>query len=311
MKSDRGATFAFMKRFQMMRPLLVLACIGWLLCVGCGMAPGKAESASHETVKDGEWFYHAFDDTQKKVYDAFRASSEDPFGQALIPLAIDKGEDGGESGIPIAEIDTVYQGFLYDHPELFWLATTYSYQLAGLDADGGEMADAVAVIPISETPEALAAHKEAFEAAAKEFLTGIGDPDSDREYAKAVYERMAGTIEYTGEAMYDDAMQMQHTAYGALVEHKAVCDGFALAYRYLLSQRGIPCLVVPGESEGNPHTWNVAKWDGAWHEMDLTFDASLRDAGGSQYFDLTTEEMQADHQRETNGIAVLIPITDD
>ena len=288
MKSDRGATFAFMKRFQMMRPFLVLACIGWLLCVGCGMAPGKAESASHETVKDGEWFYHAFDDTQKKVYDAFRASSEDPFGQALIPLAIDKGEDGGESGIPIAEIDTVYQGFLYDHPELFWLATTYSYQLAGLDADGGEMADAVAVIPISETPEALAAHKEAFEAAAKEFLTGIGDPDSDRECAKAVYERMAGTIEYTGEAMYDDAMQMQHTAYGALVEQKAVCDGFALAYRYLLSQRGIPCLV------------NL-------HQVDVALRYSTRIIGlhaGEVVFDGSPEELNGTAMERIYGTSV-------
>ena len=80
--------------------------------------------------------------------------------------------------------------------------------------------------------------------------------------------------------MFDDTMRMQHTAYGAIVEKRAVCDGFALAYRYLLSRRGILCLVVPGESEGNPHTWNIAEWDGHWHEADLTWDASLKNESG-------------------------------
>jgi transglutaminase/protease-like cytokinesis protein 3 len=64
-------------------------------------------------------------------------------------------------------------------------------------------------------------------------------------------------------------------------------------------------------SEGNPHTWNIAEWDGHWHEADLTWDASLKNESGSRYFDLTTVEMQKDHTRETEGIAALIPVTDD
>lgn len=299
MRADR---YVVRNRILLMLPLLCL-----LLLSGCGSGAGNTGTAGGGTGKSDEWFYNAFDIRQKSIYDAFRASAQDPFRQQLITIS-----DGADEkdGIHIGDIDTVYQGFLYDHPEMFWLGQTYSYRLSGADEDG-ETADAVAVIPIPETEEELARQREEFEVSTAQFLEAIGDPDSDEEYARAVYEQLAGETEYTGEAVYDDAMRLQHTAYGAVVEKRAVCDGFALAYKYLLSAKGIPCLVIPGVSEGNPHTWNIAKWNGHWHEADLTWDASLGNESGSQYFDLTTAEMQKDHIRESEGIAALIPVTDE
>ena len=298
MKADRRCVRTWILQ------LLPFICL--IIISGCGRGTETAESAVTAQIKNGEWFYNAFDIRQKNIYDAFRISAEDPFGQQLIPITDDNGQ---EAGIPVGDIDTVYQGFIYDHPEMFWLGQTYSYRFCGSD-DNGETADAVAVIPIPETAEELAHLNEEFAASADRILEKIGEQDSDEEFARSVYDLLAGETEYTGEAMYDDAMRMQHTAYGAIVDKKAVCDGFALAYRYLLSLKGIPCLVVPGVSEGNPHTWNIAEWDGHWHEADLTWDASLKNESGSRYFDLTTGEMHKDHTRETEGIAALIPETD-
>jgi len=299
MRADRSGVRKWILR------LLPLVCL--ILISGCGSSAAKEGSDSTAQNNSSEWFYNSFDIRQKSIYDAFRVSAEDPFGQQLIQIT--DGSDA-ESGIPVGEIDTVYQGFLYDHPEMFWLGQTYSYRFCGSD-ENGETADAVAVIPIPETAEELAHLNEEFAASADRILEKIGEQDSDEELARSVYDLLAGETEYTGEAMYDEAMRMQHTAYGAIVDKRAVCDGFALAYRYLLSLKGIPCLVVPGVSEGNPHTWNIAEWDGHWHEADLTWDASLKNESGSRYFDLTTVEMQKDHTRETEGIAALIPVTDD
>ena len=101
-------------------------------------------------------------------------------------------------------------------------------------------------------------------------------------------------------------MVNEHTAYGALVQKRAVCDGYALALKYLMDLCGIECIVIPGTVNGAPHVWSTAFWDGRWHEMDITWDASS--GAGRQYFDLTTEEMNRDHERgpETEG---MIPVS--
>lgn len=313
MAGNRGGVMIGIRRLVLVLCLSLL----WTVPLGCGEGAAKAESEGtgllkddefkDDELRDGAWFYHAFDDRQKRIYDAFIQSAKEPFASQMIRIEEDQDAEGG---IPIGEIDTVYQGFMYDHPELFWLAQSYSYRYSGSD-ENGERADAVAVIPIPDSEEKLAALQEQFDACAGEILTETGGSQSDAEYARSVYTLLAERTEYTGEAMYDDAMQMQHTAYGAIVDKKAVCDGFALAYRYLLSQKGIPCLVIPGESEGSPHTWNTIMWNGTWHEADLTWDASLGNGSKSRYFDLTSSEMQRDHTRETDGIAGLIPVTND
>ena len=92
------------------------------------------------------------------------------------------------------------------------------------------------------------------------------------------------------------------------MQKKGVCDGIALAYKYLLDRCGIRCILIPGTSEGVSHVWNTVFWDEKWHESDLTWDtvSGINDSG--QYFDLTTEEMSKDHEREKEGIALMAPL---
>ena len=172
------------------------------------------------------------------------------------------------------------------------------------------MADAVSVIPIPDSEQDLRAAKKDFESAAEHYLLKAADAEGDREKAKVIYDSLAGEIEYEEEALYDSSFLNEHTAYGAVCKKKGVCDGIALAYKYLLDRCGIRCILIPGTSEGVSHVWNTAFWDEKWHESDLTWDtvSGVNDSG--QYFDLTTEEMSKDHEREKEGIALMAPLAD-
>ena len=57
----------------------------------------------------------------------------------------------------------------------------------------------------------------------------------------------------------------------------ALCDGYSLAYEYLLQRAGINCIVVsgyagPSAEETEKHAWNLVQLDEEWYEVDATWD---------------------------------------
>ena len=285
--------------------VILIAMTTCTLLAGCASEENAADQGRKESalIRSEEMFYDSFDKTQKMAYDAFRAAAEDPFAEEPVPIC---GEAGEDSGIPVHELDNVYQGFLYDHPEVFWLSRTYRYRVSA-DSGQEELADAVAVVPLPESEGALNEQKKKFEDDAAKLLQSIEKSDNDRDRAAALYEKLASLTEYEGEAVYSDTKELYHTAYSVIAENRGVCDGIALAYKYLLTECGIRCLVIPGESEGAAHVWNTVYWGDSWHEVDLTWDIASEGNDSMQYFDLSTEEMNKDHTRETEGIALVIP----
>ena len=289
--------------------MLFAVFISMILISGCAESketqkpPGAGKSAHGEGF---EWFYESFDEKKAAAYDAFRISAERPFDSEPVPI---RDKSGTVTEIAVSDLAAAYQGFLYDHPEVFWLTGSYNYRVSG-DSGGEEMADAVSVIPIPDSEHDLRAMKKEFESAVEYYLRKAADAEGDREKAKILYDSLAGEIEYEEEALYDSALLNEHTAYGAVCKKKAVCDGMALAYKYLLDRCGIRCILIPGTSEGAPHVWNTVFWDERWHESDLTWDTVSEAKEGGQYFDLTSEEMNKDHEREKEGIAIRIPLAD-
>lgn len=276
-----------------------------LLLAGCVQSGETKEKADNtDTAQDaGSWYYDAFDEELKAVFEAFERSADSPWSTEPVQIC-DK--NGSPLELPVSKLNTAYQGFLYDNPGLFWLGRSFSYRVSRSSEDG-EYADAVMVIPLAGSQEELDKYTFEFENAAQELLDKTQRAESDRQLAEQIYDRLAENTEYFEEALYDESLCYEHTAYGAVVSKRAVCDGFALAYKYLLDRCGIQCILIPGESEGQQHVWNTVYWDGAWHETDITWDAASAGNDRRQYFDLTTEEMSKDHSREAGGIADLAP----
>ena len=73
-----------------------------------------------------------------------------------------------------------------------------------------------------------------------------------------------------------------HDAYGALVEGRAVCQGYSDAVKIICDYYGIPCVCISGTSDGGGHMWNAIQMeDGKWYFVDLTWD----DQESSIYYD--------------------------
>ena len=296
-------------RLRKTAAVLFTAFIAAIITSGCAAsaeADNSKEAANMSQEEGFEWFYESFNEAEMAAYDAFRISAGKPFDSEPVPI-IDK--SGNETEIPVSDLSMVYQGFLYDHPEIFWLSSSYNYRVSG-SGGGEETADAVSVIPIPESLAELDAMEREFDTASREILSSASTAETDREKATVLYNLLTAGTEYEEEALYNSTLQNEHTAYGAVCEKKAVCDGIGLAYKYLLDRCGIKCILIPGTGDGMPHVWNTVFWDGKWHESDPSWDTVSEDTKSGQYFDLTTVEMSKDHEREREGIALLIPVAD-
>ena len=90
------------------------------------------------------------------------------------------------------------------------------------------------------------------------------------------------------------------SAESGLTRHQGTCESYQRVYSKLLDAAGI----ANGRVTGNGHTWNAAKIDGKWCQMDLTWDDTNDNWYGDLdqrhlYFGLTDELMAIAHSDHT------------
>ncbi|MDE6844805.1 MAG: transglutaminase domain-containing protein [Lachnospiraceae bacterium] len=104
---------------------------------------------------------------------------------------------------------------------------------------------------------------------------------SDEEIELAINQYLCDTITYDFDAldnaeenyfMYvDESFNDSFTAYGALINGKCVCSGYAAAFKLLSETAGLESIVVTGILDGGlSHAWNKIKLDDEWQIVDVT-----------------------------------------
>lgn len=106
-----------------------------------------------------------------------------------------------------------------------------------------------------------------------------------------------------------DHAEYDHTysyssAEGVLARGTGTCESYHRAYCMLLNKIGIET----GRIEGNGHVWTAARLDGAWYQIDSTWDDMGADYKGTfyehMYFGLTDDIISlvhSDHQQPVQG----------
>lgn len=121
---------------------------------------------------------------------------------------------------------------------------------------------------------------------------------SDYERAVALHDYIALNTRY--ESQLGIAAQADATT-TLLLDGIAVCDGYAHAYGMLLSMAGIDNRFVVGRGDGVEHIWNMARLNGKWVHIDVTYDDPKPDKPGRvlhSYFGMSDNRLAANHKWE-------------
>jgi len=156
----------------------------------------------------------------------------------------------------------VYYALASDHPELFWFWISYGWWWWTNGVSYIKLDD---VVLDKEENDAKMAEVE--KAASKLVFNG-----SDYEKIKQIHDYLAMNI------LYQYAENNQNL-YGAIIDGRCVCAGYAQAFDYLCKINGIDCIVLRHQAE-NPsdsHLWNSVRLDGKWYQIDVTWDSSNND----------------------------------
>ena len=201
------------------------------------------------------------------------------------------------NNITVDQLHTVVHCYRNDYPEHFWVDADYTYLTNGSAVKGVTLK-----YTMSATQKA-SAQKE-FNKAVDKLLEGLDGSMNQFDLEKILHDRLVLAI------TYKDGTHA-HDAYGAIVKHTAVCDGYARAFQLLCRKVGIRAIIAEGESD-NPgsgnnvgHAWNVVQINGKFYHVDVTWDDAGEpdDEHGIHYawFNITSKQLTEDHILSDSG----------
>ena len=121
---------------------------------------------------------------------------------------------------------------------------------------------------------------------------------TDYDKISVVYEWICQNVAYDYDNLENEDYVLKYTAYAALVDRTAVCQGYSnLLYRLLL-ELGIDNRIITGTGNGGAHAWNIVQLDGLYYNVDVTWDASRHQAGMEYGFFLLPDATFENHIRD-------------
>ncbi len=153
----------------------------------------------------------------------------------------------------------------------------------------------VATLTFLPTYKTTAEEEQAVDKKVKSVLKSLKlENASDYKKVKAIHDYIIKRVNY------DDSLT-RTSAYHALIEKSAVCEGYImLAYR-MFTEAGLECRIITGTGNGGAHGWNIVKVKDKWYNIDLTWDDPVASDGTPRlvydYFLKSTKDFKG-HKRD-------------
>ena len=220
------------------------------------------------------------------------------FSQDRIPL----------NGIHYKEAFRIFNLVRDDYPELFWMHSCRAW--------GGSELEIIyrCVTPAGKIDKGQINRKRnELRKAALPFIRGISRRTDPYQAILTVYRRLILTLDYDGIGLVKDDSTFNDTSkddnlrslHSALVTHKVVCAGYAVAFQYLMNMIGVTSAVVTSEFVNNSgHAFNVVRIKNKCYYVDPTWgdrsntnnkEHSYDDLIGYDYFCVPYKELILTH----------------
>lgn len=209
------------------------------------------------------------------------------------------------SNTNIDYLNSIVQYILLDHPEIFYIVVN-TIRIFVTQATVCIHADFIygldTIIKVEKKLAALQNHivKKCF-------------GHTSIEKYKLIHEIILKKTKYVEGTIVETK---HHSIIGPLLDHMAVCDGFAKILKVLCDCVDIPCIVVRGKavSQYSPtpagHAWNILLFDKQWVHCDITWDSlsPWQDIPSYAYSFLPDHIIGADHSWNNGLVPQCAPI---
>ncbi len=279
-----------MKRFlsYLVKSFFSIVCCAFILAFGYFMLSSVSDSKWQNTqaveVTDfgsSEKFYfntleniekHAYNEIIKNVYS--------------MPESIEIPK------ITASQLDRVFTALLYDNPDLFFVGRrcTLSSRLLKTSCS----------LEYIITPEEYRAQRDELQKVCDEVTASLTNPDDEWQTELEIHDYIIDNCEYK---LVEDEL-VYSSAYGALVNGEAACEGYSKAAKLLFDGAGIKSAVLSGISTNfdgteGAHMWNAVKIYGDYYYLDCTWDDPVSEDGENvriySYFNINDDMIAASH----------------
>ena len=230
--------------------------------------------------------YHRLSAAEKRIYTELKAAVEN------FRLRVDF------YGASSASISNALGALVEENPEFFWLSGAAEIELT---MEGRNILDVTCDLELEDgiRHEDLKFLYAKFNATVNDIVFRARQYNTHFHRVLFVHDYIADNTEFVSDA------PMRYNAYGCLVDHRAVCAGYAKAFQVIMKRLGYECGYVSGadrdkSSIHSSHAWNYIGIGNDYYFVDLTWDDTYTQGRPGKdrahhYFCITEQELLLTH----------------
>ena len=247
----------------------------------------SSELASQTNSSHYKYYYEQLDENGKLIYNVLENNIDNlktdnyvmDFSTRFNELL---NKSSGKHELNLS-FQSALDAFFYDHPEIFYIDLTKISLAINYTSFAGKTTYKVSLEPRDDCKNYLLdgfnskaevdLAIEKIENVKNNTINLLSSESTDYNKALTVHDALVKLLEYDTEVSNSNTRNV----YGALVDNKVVCEGYAKSYKYILDSLGIDCILISGKAtnssgETEDHMWNYIKLDNSWYGVDVTWD---------------------------------------